>query len=116
MSAKPVLIGHSERTPKIDFQYRLSLNEGQKYCRMHSAILSTFIELLFSIKTIVLSILSGQLRQALLYKDQKKGIQYASYCKFCASVCEGLFQMHKPCFLLVAYCAPTPSMFSQMSL
>ena len=32
-----------KRTPKIGFQYRLSLNAGQKYCRMlqreHSAIL-----------------------------------------------------------------------------
>ena len=40
---------------KIGFQYRLSLNAGQKYCRMlqgeHSAIRSTFIKLPFSIKT-----------------------------------------------------------------
>ena len=38
----------------------LSLNAGQKYCRMlplgHSAILSTFIELPFDIKIFVLSI------------------------------------------------------------
>ena len=38
---------------KIDFQYRLSLNAGQKYCRMlqgeHSAILSASIKLPLSI-------------------------------------------------------------------
>ena len=46
---------------KIVFQDQLSLNAGQKYCRMlpleHSAILSTFIKLPFVIKIFVLSIL-----------------------------------------------------------
>ena len=41
-------------------QDKLSLNAGQKYCRMlkgeHSAILSTFIKLPFVIKIFVLSI------------------------------------------------------------
>ena len=50
---------HSKRQ-KIGFQYQLSLNAGQKYCRMfqweHSAILSTFIKLPFVIKIFVLSI------------------------------------------------------------
>ena len=45
---------------KICFQDKLSLNAGQKYCRMlqgeHSAILLTFIKLPFVIKTFVLSI------------------------------------------------------------
>ena len=49
---------------KIVFQDYLSLNAGQKYCRMlqrehqgeHSAILSTFIKLPFVIKSFVLSI------------------------------------------------------------
>ena len=45
---------------KIGFQDQLSLNAGQKYCRMlqreHSAILSTFIKLPFVIKIFVLSI------------------------------------------------------------
>ena len=49
-----------KKNKKICFQYQLSLNAGQKYCRMlqkeHSAILSTFIKLPFSIKTFVLSI------------------------------------------------------------
>ena len=47
------------KRPKIDFQDQLSLNAGQKYCRMlkweHSAILSTFIKLPFVIKRFVLS-------------------------------------------------------------
>ena len=46
--------------PKIVFQDLLLLNAGQKYCRMlqgeHSAVLSTFIKLPFSIKIFVLSI------------------------------------------------------------
>ena len=48
------------KRPKIGFQDQLSLNTGQKYCRMllleHSAILLTFIELPFVIKIFVLSI------------------------------------------------------------
>ena len=44
-AVKPVLSGHSKRTPKIGFQYRLSRNASQKYCRMlqgeHSAMRST---------------------------------------------------------------------------
>ena len=48
------------KRPKIGFQDQLSLNTGQKYCRMlqgeHSAILSTFIWLAFVIKIFVLSI------------------------------------------------------------
>ena len=58
------LSGHSIRRQKIGFQDRLSLNAGQKYCRMlswsilqreHSAILLTFIKLPFAIKIFVLS-------------------------------------------------------------
>ena len=45
---------------KIGFQDQISLNAGQKYCRMlqgeHSAILSTFIKIPFVIKIFVLSI------------------------------------------------------------
>ena len=44
---------------KIGFQDQLSLNAGQKYCRMlqgeHSAILLSFIKLPFAIKVFVLS-------------------------------------------------------------
>ena len=50
----------SKQNTKIVFRYQLSLNAGQKYCRMlqgeRSAILLTFIKLPFSIKTFVLSI------------------------------------------------------------
>ena len=46
--------------PKIGFQDQLSLNAGQKYCRMlqgeHSAIRLTFIKLPFVIKIFVLSV------------------------------------------------------------
>ena len=49
---------------KIGFQDQLSLNAGQKYCRMlqgeHSAILLTFIKLPFVSKTFVLSIFEWQ--------------------------------------------------------
>ena len=48
------------KRPKIGFQDQLSLNAGQKYCRMlqveHSSILSTFIKLPFVVKIFVLSI------------------------------------------------------------
>ena len=33
-TVNPALGGHSKRRPKIDFQDRLRLNAGQKYCRM----------------------------------------------------------------------------------
>ena len=50
----------ASKRQKIGFQDRLSLNAGQKYCRMlqgeYSAILSTFNRLRFVIKTFVLSI------------------------------------------------------------
>ena len=59
ITIKAVLSGHSKKDQN-GLQYRLSLNAGQKYCRMlhleHSAILSTFIKLPFSINTFVLSI------------------------------------------------------------
>ena len=47
-----------KKNTKIGFQYRVSLNAGQKY----SAILSTFFKLPFSIKTFVLSIFEWPLR------------------------------------------------------
>ena len=57
------------KRPKIGFQDQLSLNAGQKYCRMlpfeHFAILSPFMKLPFVIKIFVLSILSAHLTQVL---------------------------------------------------
>ena len=65
-TVEPVLSGHSKRTQKIGFKDRLSLNAGQKYCRMlqgeHSAILLTFIKLPLSIKTFVLYIFEWPLK------------------------------------------------------
>ena len=56
---------------KNGFQDRLSLNAGQKYCRMlqrkHPSILSTFSKLPVVIKTFVLSICSVRFTQVLLY-------------------------------------------------
>ena len=58
------------KRPQTDFQDRLSLNAGQKYCRMlqgeHSAILLTFIKLPFVIKIFVLSIFECGSTQVLL--------------------------------------------------
>ena len=55
-----------KKKTKIGVQERLSLNAGQKYCRMlpleHSAILSTFIKLPFVIKIFVLSIFEWPLK------------------------------------------------------
>ena len=63
-TVKPVLSGHSKRTPKL--VYRLLLNAGQKYCRMlqeeHSAILLTFIKLSSVIMIFVLSIFEWPLK------------------------------------------------------
>ena len=60
-----------KKNTKIGFQYELSLNAGQMYCRMlpleHSAILSTFIKLPFTIKTLVMSIFKWLLKTPLLY-------------------------------------------------
>ena len=72
------------KRPKIGFEDQLSLNAGQKYCRMlqgeHSAILSTFIKLPFVIKTFVLSIVEWQLKTVfpVLY-DQDAKIAYLLY-------------------------------------
>ena len=58
--SKPCVKQPLSKRSKIGLQDQLSLNAGQKYCRMlqreHSAILSTFIKLPFVIKIFVLSI------------------------------------------------------------
>ena len=41
--SKLVLSGRSKRTPKIGFQYRLSVSAGQKYCRMLQGERSTIL-------------------------------------------------------------------------
>ena len=62
-TVKPVYKTETLKRPKIGFQDQLSLNAGQKYCRMlqgeNSAILSTFLKIPFVIKIFVLSFTSG---------------------------------------------------------
>ena len=64
-TVKPVLSSHSKK------EDQLSLNAGQKDCRMlqgeHSAILLICIKISFVFKIFVLSFLSGCLRHVLLY-------------------------------------------------
>ena len=64
------------KRPNIGFQDQLSLNAGQKYCKMlqreHSAILLTFIKLPFVIKTFVFSISGGHFTQVELYQKTFK--------------------------------------------
>ena len=66
---KPVLSDHSKRRPKIGFQDQLSLNAGQKYCRMlqreHSAMFTVFIKLPCVFRIFVLSIFEWQLKTGL---------------------------------------------------
>ena len=58
--SKPCVKRPLSKRPKIGIQDQLSLDAGQKYCRMlqgeHSAILSTFVKLPFAIKIFILSI------------------------------------------------------------
>ena len=64
------------KRPQIGFQDQLSLNVGQKYCRMlqgeHSAILSTFIKLPIVIKIFVLSIFEVLLYFKVIYSFIKQ--------------------------------------------
>ena len=72
------------KSPKIGFQDQLSLNAGQKYCRMlqweHSAILSTFIKLPFSLRSLFCLFLSGRFTQAFTVCNfySKFGYKYAN--------------------------------------
>ena len=68
------------KRPKIGFQARLSLNEGQKYCRMlqreQSAILSTFIKLPFVIKIFILSIFEWLFYTGCTVQDLRWRVQW----------------------------------------
>ena len=70
-TVKPVLSGHSKKRPKFGFQDRLSLNAGQKYCRMlKESILQYFRPSLsyhLSLRPLFCLCLTGRLRQVLLY-------------------------------------------------
>ena len=87
-TVKPVKNGHFPKIQKLGLQDQLLLNAGHKYCRMlqseHSAILLTFIKLLFDIKTFVLSIFEWPLKTgftvAKLLHPPPKGIPlFSSY-------------------------------------
>ena len=106
-TVKPVLSSHSKRRQKIGFQDRLSLNAGQKYCRMlqgeHSAILSTFIRLPFVIKIVVSSIFEWPLKtgftviefiKQLRKCDKMRGMQ-AFYCLLSMSLINSVIQKHE---------------------
>ena len=70
-TVKPVFSGHSKRRPKIVFQDPLSLNAGQKYCRMLQESILQYFRLSLSyhltLKPLFCLLLSGRLRQILLY-------------------------------------------------
>ena len=89
-----------KKNTKISFQYRLSLNTGQKYCRMlqgeHSAILSTFIKLPFPIKTFVLSIFKWPLKTEFTVYGLMTGCAH-SYLK-----CQHFFHWQKTCSIQVS--------------
>ena len=61
-TVNPVSSGHSKRRPKLGFLDRFCLNVGQKYCREHSAIRSTYIKLPFVVKIGFLSIFEWPLK------------------------------------------------------
>ena len=66
----------SKRRPKIGCQYQLSLNAGQKYCRMlqgkHSEIFSAFIKLPFVINIFVLSVFEWLLKTGFTTSEEFK--------------------------------------------
>ena len=70
---KPVLSGHSKRTQKIGFQYRLSVNAGQKYCKMGSIIkyFPPSLSYHFLLRLLICLFLCGHLRKVLLYTQIK---------------------------------------------
>ena len=69
-TVKTVLSGHSKRTLDFNTDPRLMQVKGiAEWSKEHSAILSTYTKLPLTIKTFVLSILSGRLGQVLLYSN-----------------------------------------------
>ena len=76
---------------KIDFQDKLSLNAGQKSCRMlHlelSAILSTFMKLPIAIKIFVLSTFERPFYAGftVCILKQKINVRFSQYCIFRSS-------------------------------
>ena len=92
-------------TLKICFQDQLSLNAGQKYCRMlqveHSAILSTFIKLPIVIKIFVCLFFSGCFTQVSLHTHYKLTMSHwlmMSYCDRWMSVVRRQLSVINNCF------------------
>ena len=93
---------------KIGFQDRLSLNAGQKYCRMleHSAILSTFIKLLFVIKIFVLSIFEWPLKTGFTVSDSAIHSEHTASRKAC--IVYNLIYVRQIQLVIIAYRKPCP--------
>ena len=76
------------KRPKVGFQDQLSLNAGQRYCRMfqgkHSAILSTSLSYHLSLRSLFCLLKSDRLRQVLLYHE----IAVVKHCpdQFCSGI------------------------------
>ena len=100
--SKTCVKGPLSKRPKIGFQDQLSLNAGQKYCRMlqgeHSAILSTFIKLPFVIKIFVLSIFEWlfytDFTVSYMGEDKRKPDCVTCEQQSCRSACSMQFDQH----------------------
>ena len=92
MYSKTCLTLPFKKKTKMCFQDRLSLNAGQKYCRMlqgeHSAILSTFIKLPFVIKIFLFCLFVAHLSHWLR----------VSYCDHWMSVVRRVSSVVNNCF------------------
>ena len=71
MNSKSCLKQLLSKRPQVDFQDQLSLNAGQKYCRMlqreHSAILLPSLSYQLSLRPLFCLFLSGRFTQVLPY-------------------------------------------------
>ena len=71
-----------KKNSKNGFQYRLSLNAGQKYCRIfqgeHSALLSTCMKLPNDFKPFVLSIFEWPLKAGFTVRNYEKAFKVST--------------------------------------
>ena len=71
-TVKPVLSSHSKRRPKLVFKTEYCLMQVKSIALLeHSAILSNFIKLPFSLRPSFCLFLSGRLRQVLLFNYKR---------------------------------------------
>ena len=72
MYSETVISSHSKKRPKIGFQDRLSLNAGQKYCKMLQESILQYVRhslsYHLSLRPLFCLFLSGRLRQVLLFE------------------------------------------------